>query len=172
MKKILCHNKELIEELNFVRKEKTRVEEEMNEFKTQLDALGDEIEKRLTEEQKAAKILENNKILEEQVKEMDHKIKLKDEELDIKKKTLDELSRENENLAKDIDYFKDVAKTCKAHAEKAIADVEVYRGMVEPRRRLAEFLNSQFDVLMRIYLIFLYIEGPLQKVLSNLIKKL
>jgi predicted transglutaminase-like cysteine proteinase len=113
----------------------------MNEFKTQLDALGDEIERRLAEEQKATKVLESNKILEEQIKEMDHRMKLKDEELELKKKSLEEMMRENENLNKDVEYFKDVAKTCKSHAEKAIADCEMYRNMLEPKRRLNEYLN-------------------------------
>lgn len=110
--------------------EKNHLEEEMKDFKTHLDVLTEEIEKKLHEEKKTEKIQEQNKRLEESVKELEHKLQLKQEELDTRQKTVDEMLRENDKLNDDVNYFKNLAKTAKAHAEKAVADVDVYKRML------------------------------------------
>jgi hypothetical protein len=130
LRKVLGHNKELIHEVQVAKMDKARMEEEMKEFKAQLDILTEEIERKLQEEKKVEKMGEDNRRLDNRIRELEHKISLKDEELRTRQQTIDEMLRENEKMNEDIDYFKNLAKTSKMHAERAVADVDAYKKML------------------------------------------
>jgi len=125
------HNKELISELEKTQLEKARLEEELQDFKTHLDKLTEDVELKFQEENEAAELKKEKIIIEEKIKKLEESVQIKQEELLIKEKTIQEMITENNKLSNDIDYFKNVAMTSKTFAEKAIADVEVYRKMLE-----------------------------------------
>ncbi len=125
------HNKDLITELEKSRQEKMRLENELNEFKEHLDKISEEVEQKFKEETEATQLKEEKMKNETKIKEIESLLNSKQDELLTKEKTIQEMITENNKLSNDIDYFKNVALTSKAFAEKAIADVEVYRKMVQ-----------------------------------------
>jgi len=129
------HNKELISELEKTRIEKTRLENELHEFKLQLDKLTEDIELKFQEENETEELKKEKVITESKIKVLEESLQAKQEELLIKEKTVQEMIAENNKLSNDIDYFKNVAMTSKTFAEKAIADVEVYRRMLESMQK-------------------------------------
>jgi len=46
---------------------------------------------------------------------------------------IEELTKEKEEMLDEITYYKDMAKMSKKHAEKAIADVEFYKSLLEEK---------------------------------------
>jgi len=46
---------------------------------------------------------------------------------------VEELTKENEEMQEEITYYKDMARTSKKHAEKAIADVEFYKDLLQKK---------------------------------------
>lgn len=125
------HNKELVTELEKTRLEKARLENELQDFKLQLDKLTEDIELKFQEENEAEVLKKEKTITEGKIKFLEESIQSKQEELLIKEMTIQEMITENNKLSNDLDYFKNVAMTSKTFAEKAIADVEVYRKMLE-----------------------------------------
>jgi len=61
---------------------------------------------------------------------LDH-IEKKENERKEAQNTVSELLNEKEQMLEEIDYFKDMAKMSKKHAEKAIADVEFYKNLLQ-----------------------------------------
>lgn len=131
MRKVVGHNKELISELQMTRNEKNRLENELKDFQSILDKLTEEIEQKMKEDSEVIELKKEKEIFEEKIKNLNLELLAKKEELLTKIKTLQELMTENEKLNNDVEYFKNVALTSKNFAEKAIADVEVYRKMLE-----------------------------------------
>lgn len=41
------------------------------------------------------------------------------------------MMRENDSLTKDCEYFKEIAKNAKGQAQKAIDDIDFYKGKLE-----------------------------------------
>jgi len=95
-----------------------------------LEKFTEDYEKRSQDDVKVTKALEDNQVLHGKINELERTIKFKAEELSIRQKTVDYLLKENESINNDVDYFKNMAKTTKIHADKAIADIEVYRQML------------------------------------------
>lgn len=135
MKKVVGHNKDLIEELQIARDEKVRLENELNEFRTHLDKLTEDIELKCKEESELVELRKEKEEYEEKVKGLEKELKSKQEELSIKEQSLQEMQTENGKLMNDVEYFKNIAQTSKSFAEKAIADVEVYRKMLEKMQK-------------------------------------
>lgn len=113
------------------RNEKNRLENELKDFQSILDKLTEEIEQKMKEDSEVIELKKEKEIFEEKIKNLNLELLAKKEELLTKIKTLQELMTENEKLNNDVEYFKNVALTSKNFAEKAIADVEVYRKMLE-----------------------------------------
>ena len=125
------HNKDLIEELQTTQNEKSRLENELNEFRTHLDKLTEDIELKCKEESELVELRKEKEEYQEKIKELEKELKTKEEEISIKEQSLQEMQVENGKLMNDVEYFKNIAQTSKSFAEKAIADVEVYRKMLE-----------------------------------------
>jgi len=126
----LTHNKSLIAEVTQRNTEKVQLESELKHFTVTLEKFTEDYEKRSQDDVKVTKALEDNQVLHGKINELERTIKFKAEELSIRQKTVDDLLKENESINNDVDYFKNMAKTTKIHADKAIADIEVYRQML------------------------------------------
>jgi len=135
LRKMAGHNSALITELEKTRAEKTRLEEELQDFKENLDKLAAEVESKFQEESEIEELKKEKSKFESKLKDLESSLKSKQEELSIKEKTLQEMMSENNKLNIDVDYFKNVAMTSKSFAEKAIADVEVYKQMLHQYKR-------------------------------------
>jgi len=129
------HNKELIVELEKARSEKARLEEELQDFKENLDKLATEVESKFKEESEIEDLKKEKVAYEAKLRDVESALKVKQEELLIKEKTLQEMMADNNKLNIDVDYFKNVAMTSKTFAEKAIADVEVYKQMLHQYKK-------------------------------------
>ena len=129
------HNRELIIELQNTQSEKNRLENELREFKGQLDKLTEDIEQKFKEERETEQLKKEKERYEEKIRSMETAMNLRQEELLTKEQTIQEMIADNGKLSNDIDYFKNVALTSKSFAEKAIADVEVYRKMLETAQK-------------------------------------
>ena len=129
------HNKELINELEKARSEKERLEEELQDFKENLEKLTTEVEAKFQEESEIEDLKKEKVTNEARIRDIESALKNKQEELLIKEKTLQEMMADNNKLNIDVDYFKNVAMTSKTFAEKAIADVEVYKQMLSQYKK-------------------------------------
>ena len=129
------HNRELIIELQNTQSEKNRLENELREFKGQLDKLTVDVEQKFKEESETEQLKKEKEKYEERLRSIETTLKLRQEELLTKEQTIQEMIADNGKLSNDIDYFKSVALTSKSFAEKAIADVEVYRKMLESAQK-------------------------------------
>ena len=117
------------------------MEGELKHFKEVLQALKTEYEKVKTNDVNAKDLMLQLSKRDEKIHELESKLKFKEEEADSKQKTINELIHDNDNLNSQVEYFKGMAKNSKTHAEKALADVEVYRKMIQNKS------ISQSDVL-------------------------
>lgn len=131
MKKALGHNKELVAELSARINEKSALEGELKHFKEVLQAIKSEYEKMKTNDTNVRDLMAQLSKRDERIQDLEAKLKFKEEEADSKQKTINELIHDNDNLTNQVEYFKGMAKNSKTHAEKALADVEVYRKMLQ-----------------------------------------
>lgn len=113
-----------------LRNEKFRLEEELKNFKANLTKLREEYEKESKDDTKLYAIMKEAKRNEARVKDLEADLRQKDKELSILKGGKEDFLQEKEKLEEDVEYFKQMAKNAKAHAEKAIADVDTYRNML------------------------------------------
>ena len=63
---------------------------------------------------------------------LDH-IEKKEQERKEALSEIEELTKEKEDMVEEIEYYKDMAKMSKKHAEKAIADVEFYKSLLQKK---------------------------------------
>ena len=126
----LAHNKNLIIEVTQRNAEKIQLEAELKQFTLMLEKLTQDYEKKSQEDILSVNVLGENKILCIKINELERTMEFKEEELSTKHKTIEELLKENENLNDDIEYFKEMARTSKIHADRAISDIEVYKNML------------------------------------------
>lgn len=137
LRKTKENNKEQTEELIMFRNEKYRLEEELKNFKLNLVKLREEYEKESKDDTKLYAIMKAAKMNEARVKDLETELLQKNQELSILKEGKEGFIQEKEKLEEDVEYFKQMARNSKAHAEKAIADVDTYRNM------LAEISKNQ-----------------------------
>lgn len=131
--KALSLNKSLQQELIQKDKENIVMQKDFEHLKEILEKInmdvnfssGNQIE---TQKLIEKKIAEQEKIIEEMRKDLE----LKQEHLKLKDESIKEVSIQNDSLHDEVEYFKNMAKSSKNHADKAINDLEFYRNkMVE-----------------------------------------
>ena len=127
--KALSLNKSLQNEVILKNKENSIMQEDLENLKHIIEKLSKNYEnseeRNLHESQmEMEKTLKNkDKILEE----LKQNLKFKEEQLNMKDESLKEMSIQNESLSDEVEYFKNIAKTSKNHADKALNDLEFYR---------------------------------------------
>ena len=84
----------------------------------------------LLDQEQSIKIIQN---LETKCRILLERIEKKENERKEAQEALSELTQEKEEMLSEIDYYKDMAKMSKKHAEKAIADVEFYKNLLQKR---------------------------------------
>ena len=112
------------------KREKIRLEEELKVFKSNLIKLREEYEQENKKDKQIFNVISTNKKFEAKINEMHADLAQKDQEKIHIKEKLENLGLENERLEEEVEYFKNMARTAKIHAEKAIADVDTYRDML------------------------------------------
>jgi len=127
--KALAINKALQEEIIGKEKENSVMQEDLKHLKRILEKITKEIDG--SEEQKnkdSQKEIEKiAKIQEKNIEELKEMLKFKEEQLKLKEEGFKEIVIQSENLNDEVEYFKNMAKNSKGHADKAIKDLDYYR---------------------------------------------
>ena len=123
-------NKEMAEELIMEKREKMRLEDELKVFKSNLIKLRVEYEQENKNDKQIFNVISTNKKFEAKINEMQVHLAQKDQEKTHMKEQLESVGLEKERLEEEVEYFKNMARMAKVHAEKAIADVDTYRDML------------------------------------------
>lgn len=111
--------------------EKMQLETELQQFKTILEKLTQEYNRVQNNEGGQAYLQKENQQYKAQIEELERKLSFKSKEVSIKEQSCEEMMLQCRKLNEEIDYFKQLSKTSKEHAEKALEDIEFYRSLLK-----------------------------------------